>query len=84
MYRRLAPGDRIRFVLSGGGGYGPPLDRDPERVREDVLAGLVSIEKAHEDYGVVIDSVTMQIDIAETQAERARRAQSPTQILAER
>jgi hypothetical protein len=45
---------------------------------------LVSIEKAHEDYGVVIDSVTMQIDIAGTQAERARRAQSVTQILTER
>jgi len=84
VYRRLAPGDRIRFVLSGGGGYGRPLDRDPERVREDVLAGLVSIEKAHEDYGVVIDSVTMQIDTAGTQAERARRAQSVTQILTER
>lgn len=76
IYRRLVPGDRIRFVLSGGGGYGPPHERDPERVLEDVLAELISIEKAREDYGVVIDPATMQIDAAATQAERARRMPS--------
>jgi len=40
-------------VDSGGGGYGSPLDRDPEMVRTDVLEGLVSPEKARQIYGVI-------------------------------
>ena len=38
----------------GGGGYGDPFGRDPERVREDVIAGYVSPEAAASDYGVVV------------------------------
>ena len=38
----------------GGGGYGDPLERDQDAVRLDVLRGLVSIERAAEDYGVVV------------------------------
>ena len=73
IYRRLLPGDRMRFMLSGGGGYGDPLDRDPERVREDVLENLISIEKAREDYGVVINPDTILVDAERTKAERTRR-----------
>jgi N-methylhydantoinase B/oxoprolinase/acetone carboxylase alpha subunit len=73
IYRRLVPGDRMRFVLSGGGGYGSPLDRDPERVREDVIAGLISIESARNDYGAVIDPITFKIDFERTREERAQR-----------
>jgi N-methylhydantoinase B len=40
----------------GGGGYGDPLDRDPDRVAEDVRWSAVSPEQAVEIYGVVIDS----------------------------
>ena len=39
-------------VAMGGGGYGDPLDRDPERVRRDVVAGVVTREHARERYGV--------------------------------
>jgi hypothetical protein len=42
-------------------------------VLDDVLAGLVSIEKAFEDYGVVIDPTTIAVNTAETDAERSRR-----------
>jgi N-methylhydantoinase B len=48
------PGEWVLGVESGGGGYGNPLDRDPERVREDVLEGWVSGAQALETYGVVI------------------------------
>ena len=44
--------------LPGGGGYGPPAGRDPERVLEDVREGYVSLERAREEYGVAIDPVT--------------------------
>jgi N-methylhydantoinase B len=42
---------------SGGGGFGDPLERDPEDVLEDVIDGYVSIERAEKDYGVVIEAI---------------------------
>jgi N-methylhydantoinase B len=41
----------------GGGGYGDPRQRDPERVLADVVDGYVSLESAREDYGVAIEYV---------------------------
>ena len=52
---RMKPGDVIIMDAAGGGGYGDPLERDPEMVQDDVIQGYVSLEKAKEDYGVVID-----------------------------
>ncbi|QII83968.1 hydantoin utilization protein B [Bordetella hinzii] len=49
------PGDVIRVIGPGAGGYGDPLQRDTRRVREDVASGLVSIGQARESYGVVLD-----------------------------
>ena len=73
VYRRLAPGDHIRFVLSGGGGYGDPFMREPDRVLADVEQGYVSIERAEEDYGAVIDAAEMTIDVEATRLLRSRR-----------
>jgi N-methylhydantoinase B len=64
---QLAPGDVVIMDAAGGGGYGEALDRDPERVREDVMQGYVSLEKAREDYGVVIDPGIMEVDVAATE-----------------
>jgi N-methylhydantoinase B len=64
---RMKPGDVIIMDAAGGGGFGDPLDRDPEMVREDVIQGYVSLEKAKEDYGVVIDPATMKADLAATE-----------------
>lgn len=50
---QIQPGECIVGVDTGGGGYGSPLDRDPEMVRTDVLEGWVSPEKARQVYGVV-------------------------------
>ncbi|MFC3959134.1 hydantoinase B/oxoprolinase family protein [Halovivax cerinus] len=50
------PGEIISNRSGGGGGYGDPLDRDPESVREDVVDGYVSPEAAREDYGVVVSA----------------------------
>jgi N-methylhydantoinase B len=59
--------------MAGGGGYGDPFLRDPERVRQDVIEGLVDLESARDDYGVVIrDRETFNIDWAATQAIRNR------------
>ncbi len=48
-------GDTLTFMMAGGGGYGDPFERDPERVQSDVEVGFVSREAARRDYGVVID-----------------------------
>ena len=50
----------------GGGGYGNPLERDPEMVLNDVREGYVSFECASVDYGVVIDPDTLTIDVEKT------------------
>jgi N-methylhydantoinase B len=57
----------------GGGGWGDPLERDPERVLNDVLNDFVSLESAERDYGVVIDAHTMTVDTAATAELRASR-----------
>jgi N-methylhydantoinase B len=45
-------GDTLIIRTPGGGGYGDPRERDPERIRDDVLNGLVSPEAAKEKYGL--------------------------------
>jgi N-methylhydantoinase B len=51
----LKPGEGISYRTSGGGGYGPPNERDPQLVLRDVLDGKVSAERAKELYGVAVD-----------------------------
>ena len=53
---RLEPGDRVTGISAGGGGYGPPEHREVWRVARDVAEGLVSSERAHNVYRVVLDS----------------------------
>ena len=48
-------GDLLITKAIGGGGWGNPLDRDAEKVRRDVRDGLVSLQRARDVYGVVID-----------------------------
>lgn len=67
----LRKGDIVRIETGGGGGYGHPFDRDPARVLDDVLGGIVSPEAAARDYGVAI--ADGRIEAAETAALRAER-----------
>ncbi|MEQ8349262.1 MAG: hydantoinase B/oxoprolinase family protein [Sneathiellaceae bacterium] len=50
----LGRGEVVRGNLAGGGGYGPPLERDPRRVLEDVLEGFETEDRARKVYGVVL------------------------------
>jgi N-methylhydantoinase B len=54
----------------GGGGYGHPFKRPVEKVLKDVKNGVVSIEKAKEDYGVVINLETFEVDYEATKSIR--------------
>lgn len=57
----LRQGDTVTHYTPAGGGYGPPRERDPERVRADVEAGLVSCETAQSVYGVRVDPLSFAI-----------------------
>jgi N-methylhydantoinase B len=57
----LAPGSTVELQTGGGGGFGNPLERDPERVRADVRDGYVGVEAAARDYGVVLDPQTLEL-----------------------
>jgi N-methylhydantoinase B len=50
----LQPGEGFQHYAGGGGGNGDPLEREPERVVDDVLDGYVSREAAERDYGIVV------------------------------
>ncbi|MBM3518454.1 MAG: hydantoinase B/oxoprolinase family protein, partial [Alphaproteobacteria bacterium] len=69
----LKDGESIISHTAGGGGYGRPFERDPERVRRDVVEGWISRERAAEVYGVVLDSEGA-IDGAATGVRRAAGA----------
>ena len=70
-------GERLILELPGGGGYGPPLERDPDRVREDVVDGLVSHRAARSDYGVVLTD-SLEVDQDATRQLRERRTAGKT------
>ena len=66
-------GDVVRWVLPGGGGWGDPLEREPQRVLRDVRNELVSPATAEREYGVVIDTERWRVDEAATARLREQR-----------
>jgi N-methylhydantoinase B len=70
----LRAGDIFRLDTPGGGGYGDPLTRDPERVLADVREGVVSREAAERDYGVILQPAgrSWALDVTATHARRAQ------------
>jgi N-methylhydantoinase B len=59
---RTLPRGRLIVRFGGGGGYGHPLERDPLEVCQDVVNGLVSVDAAVRDYGVVLTDDAAGID----------------------
>jgi N-methylhydantoinase B len=64
-------GDLFRHVLAGAGGWGDPLERDPERVLRDVLEEKISPEYARREYGVAVDPDAGRVLVEETARLRA-------------
>ena len=71
--KRLEVGDSVEILATGGGGWGDPLLREPERVLEDFLDEYVTLEEARQSYGVVIEPQSMKVDRDATERERAKR-----------
>ena len=66
-------GDTLTFRMPGGGGWGEPLNRDPEAVLADVRAEKLSRERAEAVYGVVLAGDGRHVDAAATRELRAAR-----------
>jgi len=65
--RHLVPTGTVTVVATaGGGGWGDPRRRDPARIREDVIEGYVSLDAARDEYGVVLDPTTLEVDAKAT------------------
>ncbi len=71
---QLRPGDLVSYETPGGGGYGPPDERDPDLVLRDARDGKVSVGRARSAYGVVVDPSDWTVDRAATAALRQARA----------
>ena len=73
---QTTPNTVFRYLTNGGGGWGHPYDRDPQRVARDVRDEYITIEGAYRDYGVVVtgdpltDPEGVDFDAAATEARR--------------
>ncbi len=68
--QRVTTGDRFYHRTAGAGGWGDPLARDLQAVADDVRNGILSVEHAFKEYGVIVDPVTSQVDGEATERER--------------
>ena len=60
----LPAGAVIAYQHGGGAGFGRPLERDPEAVKEDVLDEYVSLAAARDKYGVVLKGSLENYDLS--------------------
>jgi N-methylhydantoinase B len=67
----LTRGDSIRITTSGGGGYGPPLERAFDRIEEDVRQGFMSKEQAETEYTMRFRAGSTDVDVSATEALRS-------------
>jgi N-methylhydantoinase B len=73
----LEPGDVLVQDSGGGGGYGDPMEREVEKVAWDVLNEYISVEKAKNVYGVVINPETLEVDKEATEQLRNKKKGAP-------
>ena len=79
---KISDKDEVCFTSSGGGGFGDPLERDPNLVLRDVMNGYLSLEAAKDYYGVSIsvideDMLDYSINEEETRSLREKLAKKP-------
>ena len=69
----IPKGTVLRQIAGGGGGYGDSFLRPADKVAREVRNGTLSIQKARQEYGVVLEPETLAIDTAATETLRAGR-----------
>ena len=68
----LEPGDVVSVRTPGGGGFGDPLDRDPEKVLQDLLDERISETSARDDYGIIVRDAKLDAPATRRQRRRLR------------
>ncbi len=66
------PNETCYTKAPGGGGWGDPFDRDVKKVQDDVVDGLISIERARDVYGVIMDPNTLEVQYEATEGLRKK------------
>ncbi len=66
----IYPGEICYTRAPGGGGWGNPLNRNVNKVQDDVIDGLVSVQRARDVYGVVINPETFEVKYEATETLR--------------
>jgi N-methylhydantoinase B len=72
--RSVDPGTKIALRTAGGGGYGTAFLREPALVKNDVINGYISADRAKNEYGVFIDQINNEIDQKETENLRKKKS----------
>lgn len=75
LMRRLNPGESFTVMSGGGGGYGLPIERDPESVARDLHEGYIHADDVEMIYGVILDA-DGAVDVAATQMRRSHMART--------
>jgi N-methylhydantoinase B len=65
-------GQIVRVRTTGGGGWGEPLEREPEWVLRDVIDGMVSAAAVRDDYGVVLSGTGSELAVDEQATQMLR------------
>jgi N-methylhydantoinase B len=73
----LAPGETVLATSAAGAGYGPPWERELQRVVRDVADGWVSSEQAEQVYGVVVRDGELDADATERRRAELAGAKPP-------
>ena len=76
----VAKGSRLLYCSNGGGGFGPPHERDPDLVLRDLREGYIDAELAARVYGVVLEGEDGAIDAEATARLRAQLAERPPRL----
>jgi N-methylhydantoinase B len=76
----LRKGDIFVTLVAGGAGYGDPLDREADRVLQDVDDGYVSVAGALADYGVAIEDGAVDIEATEERRAAMRDGRSLLEV----
>jgi len=68
------PAGTVLFQQAGGGGgYGDPRLRDPSKVAQEVKNGIIRIERARDEYGIVLDPDSFEVKRKETEELRKQK-----------
>jgi N-methylhydantoinase B len=80
-WNKAKSSDTLTILSAGGGGWGCPLDRDPDAVFDDVRNEMLTVEKARDWYGVVIEEG--KVNLAATEKLRAEKRQRSVSFTAQ-